>query len=226
MEILKAENLCKWYGSRETGVNALDQINLSIPEGEFVSVVGQSGSGKSTLLHLLGGVDTPSSGSVFIEKEDIHSLPEKNLAVLRRRKMGFIFQFYNLVPVLTAEENITLPLLLDRKRVDKERLDELLNFLGLSDRRNHLPSQLSGGQQQRVSIGRALIYRPSIVFADEPTGNLDSKTGRDIIDLIKLSARKYNQALMLVTHDKDLACEAERMLTVEDGKIISDRRIR
>ncbi len=226
MQIVKTENLCKWYGKDDTRIKALDNISLSIEKGEFISVVGHSGSGKSTLLHLLGGVDQPSGGRVFIDNEDIYSGSEKKLALLRRRKMGFIFQFFNLLPVLTAEENIILPLLMDRKKVDREYLDELMELLGLQDRRNHLPSQLSGGQQQRVSIGRALIYRPSIIFADEPTGNLDSKNSRDIIDLLKLTASKYKQTLMLVTHDQEIACEADRILSVKDGKIVSDQRIR
>jgi len=226
VNIVRTENLCKWYGKGETEVRALDDINLTIEKGEFLSVVGHSGSGKSTLLHLLGGVDRPTSGRVFIDEEDIYACPEKQLAVLRRRKLGFIFQFYNLLPVLTAEENIVLPLMMDRRPVDREYLEDLLDFLGLKDRRHHLPSRLSGGQQQRVSIGRALIYRPSLVLADEPTGNLDSRTSRDIMDLLKLTARRYNQTLMLVTHDRDLACEADRILTVEDGCIRQDRRIR
>jgi len=225
-EILRAEKLCKWYGPEETRVHALKNVELRVTEGEFLSIVGTSGSGKSTLLHLLGGVDFPSSGKVYLDGEDIYAGSERNLAVLRRRKMGFIFQFYNLLPVLTAEENIILPLLMDRKPVDRELLEELLELLGLRDRRHHLPSQLSGGQQQRVSIGRALIYRPSVVLADEPTGNLDSRNSRDIMDLLHLTARKFNQTVLLVTHDRDMACEADRVLTVLDGELTGDRRIR
>ena len=226
MEICRAENLSRWYGSPENRVTALKEVNLTVQEGEFLSVVGASGSGKSTLLHLLGGVDRPSEGKVFIEGQDIYAGSEKNLAVLRRRKMGFIFQFYNLLPVLTTEENILLPLLLDRRPVNRALLEELLEVLDLSDRRHHLPSQLSGGQQQRVSIGRALIYRPSIIFADEPTGNLDSRNSREVMDLIKLTARRYRQTVMLVTHDRDLACEADRILTMQDGCLTSDMRVR
>lgn len=226
MEICRTEKLSRWYGPAENRVMALKDVDLSIQEGEFLSVVGASGSGKSTLLHLLGGVDRPSGGKVFIDGQDIYAGSEKNLAVLRRRKMGFIFQFYNLLPVLTAEENILLPLLLDRRPVDQTHLEELLEILGLKNRRNHLPSQLSGGQQQRVSIGRALIYRPSIIFADEPTGNLDSKNSREIMDLIKLTARRYKQTILLVTHDRDLACEADRILTMEDGCVNSDVKVR
>jgi putative ABC transport system ATP-binding protein len=226
MEVLRTEQLCKWYGTDETEVRALSDIDLSIEKGEFVSVVGQSGSGKSTLLHLLGGVDRPSRGRVCIDGEDIYALRETELARLRRRKIGFVFQFYNLLPVLTAEENILLPLLMDNREPDTEFLEECISLLGLSDRRRHLPSELSGGQQQRVSIGRALIYRPSIILADEPTGNLDSRNRREIMDLLKLSARRYGQTLLLVTHDRDLACEADRVLTMEDGRIVQDRRIR
>lgn len=226
MEIVKTENLCKWYGEGETRVNAVSDVDLIIEKGEFLSVVGQSGSGKSTLLHLIGAVDCPDRGKVLIDDEDIYASPEKKLAVLRRRKIGFIFQFYNLLPVLTAEENIALPLLMDGRKVDRPLLDELLEILGLTERKHHLPSQLSGGQQQRVSIGRALISRPSIVLADEPTGNLDSANSRDIMDLLKLTARRFGQTLMMVTHDRELACEADRVLTMEDGRIASDRRIR
>ncbi len=226
MEIVRTKKLSKWYGMGETRVNALVDVDLSIEKGEFISVVGQSGSGKSTLLHLIGAVDRPDNGKVFIDNEDIYEYPEKQLAVLRRRKIGFIFQFNNLLPVLSAEENIAMPLLMDRQKIDRDYLDELLNLLGLTNRREHLPSQLSGGQQQRVSIGRALISRPSIVLADEPTGNLDSKNSRDIMDLLKLTCRKLDQTLLLVTHDNELACEADRVLTVDDGRIVQDRGIR
>jgi len=226
MEIVKTENLCKWYGKGDTRVDAVSQVDFTVQKGEFISVVGHSGSGKSTLLHLIGAVDRPDSGRVFIDGEDIFGLSEKKLAVLRRRKIGFIFQFYNLLPVLTAEENIALPLLMDGRKVDREFLDELIGVLGLEKRRHHLPSQLSGGQQQRVSIGRALIARPSIVLADEPTGNLDSANSRDIMDLLKLTSVRFGQTLMMVTHDRELAAEADRIVTVEDGRIVQDRGIR
>lgn len=226
MEILKTVDLCKSYGSGETKVEALKNINISINQGEFVAVVGASGSGKSTLLHLLGGVDKPTSGKAIIDGEDIYKLNEKQLSVFRRRKVGFIFQFYNLIPVLTAEENITLPLLLDNKKVDKEYLEDLLGILGLKDRRNHLPSELSGGQQQRVSIGRALAYKPSIILADEPTGNLDSKNSKEIVDLLKLSVKKYHQTLIVITHDLNIAAQADRVIRLEDGEAVKDEVMR
>ena len=219
MKVVETVNLCKSYGKGNTRVDAIKDINLEIEQGEFVSIVGSSGSGKSTLLHLLGGVDKPSSGKVFVDGIDIYNLSEKELAIFRRRKIGFIFQFYNLIPVLTAEENILLPLLLDNKKIDENHINELTNILGLKDRLDHLPNELSGGQQQRVSIGRALAYNPSIVLADEPTGNLDSRTSKEIIDLLKISVRKYNQTLILVTHDLDLASQSDRIITIEDGKI-------
>ncbi|MFY9177908.1 MAG: ABC transporter ATP-binding protein [Caldicoprobacterales bacterium] len=225
MEILRTENLCKTYGSGETRVDALKNVNISINEGEFVAVVGPSGSGKSTLLHLLGGVDKPTSGKVFVDDVDIYNLNEKQLAIFRRRKVGFVFQFYNLIPVLTAEENILLPILLDNKKPDRAYIKELLDLLGLQDRRNHLPSELSGGQQQRVSIGRALAYKPSIILADEPTGNLDSKNSREILDLLKISVKRYNQTLMVITHDVDIAAQADRVVTIEDGIISKDEVI-
>ena len=200
-------------------VDAVKNINFTINKGEFIAVVGPSGSGKSTLLHLLGGVDIPTSGKVYVDGIDIFGLSEKELAVFRRRKVGFIFQFYNLIPVLTAEENILLPLLLDNKKIDKKYINELISILGLEDRRGHLPSELSGGQQQRVSIGRALAYSPSIVLADEPTGNLDSENSKEIVDLLKLSVKKYNQTLVLITHDLDIASQADRIITIEDGSI-------
>lgn len=226
MEILRTENLCKSYGTGEMKVDALKNINISINEGEFVAVVGASGSGKSTLLHLLGGVDKPTSGKVIVDNSDIYTLSEKELAVFRRRKVGFIFQFYNLIPVLTAEENILLPLLLDNKAVDKEHLKELINILGLEDRKNHLPSELSGGQQQRVSIGRALAYKPSIILADEPTGNLDSKNSKDIAELLKFSVKKYHQTLIIITHDLSIASQADRIINLEDGEVVKDEVIR
>lgn len=225
MDVVKVVDLCKFYGTGNTKVEALKNINLTIKQGEFVAVVGASGSGKSTLLHLLGGVDKPTSGKVYVDGVDIYGLSEKELAIFRRRKVGFIFQFYNLVPVLTAEENMLLPLLLDTKKVNKDHFEELINILGLGERRHHLPNELSGGQQQRVSIGRALAYSPSIVLADEPTGNLDSKNSKEIIDLLKISVRKYNQTLILITHDLNIASQADRIITIEDGSIIKDEVI-
>lgn len=225
MDVVKVVNLCKSYGTGNTKVDALKNINLTINQGEFVAVVGASGSGKSTLLHLLGGVDKPTSGKVYVDGVDIYGLSEKELAIFRRRKVGFIFQFYNLVPVLTAEENMLLPILLDTKKVNKEHFEELINILGLQERRHHLPNELSGGQQQRVSIGRALAYSPSIVLADEPTGNLDSKNSKEIVDLLKISVRKYNQTLILITHDLNIASQADRIITIEDGNIVKDEVI-
>ncbi|WP_461614185.1 ABC transporter ATP-binding protein [Clostridium sp. Marseille-QA1073] len=226
MEILKTVSLCKSYGEGEIKVEALKDINLSINQGEFVAIVGASGSGKSTLLHLLGGVDKPTSGNVIVDNVDVYNLNENQLAVFRRRKVGFIFQFYNLIPVLTAEENIKLPLLLDYKKEDKNYLEDLINILGIKDRLHHLPSELSGGQQQRVSIGRALAYKPSIILADEPTGNLDSKNSKEILELLKLSVKKYNQTLIMITHDVNIASQADRVITLEDGKVVSDEVIR
>ncbi|MBW4829184.1 MAG: ABC transporter ATP-binding protein [Clostridiaceae bacterium] len=225
MEVVRVENLCKVYGTGEMKVKAVDNINLTINQGEFVAIVGPSGSGKSTLLHLLGGVDRPSSGKVIVDGVDIYSLSEEELAIFRRRKVGFIFQFYNLVPVLDVEENILLPLLLDNKKLDRKYIDELISILGLNERKDHLPNELSGGQQQRVSIGRALAYSPSIVLADEPTGNLDSQNSKEIIDLLKLSVQKYNQTLVLITHDLDIASQADRIITIEDGSIVKDEKI-
>lgn len=225
MEVVKVVDLSKSYGTGNTKVEALKNINLTINQGEFVAIVGASGSGKSTLLHLLGGVDRPTSGKVFVDGIDIYNLSEKELAIFRRRKVGFIFQFYNLVPVLTAEENMLLPMLLDSKKVNKDYFEELMDILGLDDRRHHLPNELSGGQQQRVSIGRALAYSPSIVLADEPTGNLDSKSSKEIVDLLKISVRKYNQTLVLITHDLDIASQADRIITIEDGSIVQDEVI-
>lgn len=226
MEILKTIDLSKSYGTGAIKVDALDKVSFSINQGEFVAVVGASGSGKSTLLHLLGGVDRPTAGKVLIDGQDIYELNDKKLSVFRRRKVGFVFQFYNLIPVLTAEENITLPLLLDNKKVDKDHLEELLKELGLTDRRHHLPSELSGGQQQRVSIGRALIYKPSIILADEPTGNLDSKNSKEIIDLLKFSVKKYHQTLIMITHDVNIASQADRIITLEDGKVVKNEVLR
>ncbi|KGM95411.1 ABC transporter ATP-binding protein [Clostridium botulinum] len=226
MELVRVENLCKSYGKGETKVDALKNINMTIKKGEFVAIVGASGSGKSTLLHLLGGVDIPTLGKVILDGVDIYSLKERELSILRRRKIGFIFQFYNLLPVLTAKENIEMPVLLDGKKVDKTYMNELLNILGMKERENHLPSQLSGGQQQRVSIGRALANKPSIIFADEPTGNLDSKNSKEIIQLLRYSVKKYNQTLVLITHDLNIASIADRVITIEDGVIKSDEAIR
>lgn len=226
MEILKVENLNKTYGKGENKVEALKNINLSVAKGEFVAIVGASGSGKSTLLHLLGGLDRPTAGNVVIDGESIYDYKEEKLAVFRRRKIGFVFQFYNLLPILDVEENIALPALLDNDKVDKVYLEELINVLGLSARKNHLPSELSGGQQQRVSIGRAVFNKPSIVLADEPTGNLDTKNSKDVIELLKFTAKKYNQTLILITHDLNIATMADRVITIEDGEIISDKQLK
>lgn len=226
MALIEVKNLCKVYGSGEAKVEALKDINLEIEQGEFVAIVGPSGSGKSTLLHLLGGVDKPTSGEVIIKGESIYNLKEKALSVLRRRKIGFVFQFFNLIPVLTAEENIEMPVLLDGGKIDKEYLDELLKLLGLENRRKHHPSELSGGQQQRVSIGRALANKPAVILADEPTGNLDSKNSKEILELLKYSAKKYKQTLILITHDINIARAADRVITIEDGKITADEVMR
>lgn len=226
MEILKVENLSKIYGKGENKVEALKNINLSVNKGDFVSIVGASGSGKSTLLHLLGGLDRPTSGKVIIDNESIYDYKEERLAIFRRRKIGFVFQFFNLIPVLDVDENISLPALLDNDKVDIEYLDEIVKLLGLEDRRTHLPSELSGGQQQRVSIGRALLNKPSIILADEPTGNLDSKNSKEVIELLKFSAKKYNQTLILITHDINLASMADRIVTIQDGEIISDKYLK
>lgn len=222
MEILKIKNLCKTYGKGNTRVEALKNINLTINEGEFAVVVGPSGSGKSTFLHIVGGVEKPTSGEVVIENTAINNLNEKELSIMRRRKIGFVFQFYNLLPVLTAEENMVMPLLLDGKEVDKNYLEEIMDILGIKDRRDHLPSQLSGGQQQRVSIGRALANKPALILADEPTGNLDSKNSREIIELLRYSAKKYNQTLIVITHDLRIAKLADRVISIEDGEITSN----
>ena len=226
MEILKVENLSKNYGKGNTLVKALDKVSFSVEKGEFVAIVGSSGSGKSTLLHILGGVDRPTSGKVYVDGEDVYKLNETNLAIFRRRQVGLIYQFYNLIPILNVKENMTLPILLDSKKVDEKYLDELIEILGLTNRVNHLPNELSGGQQQRVSIGRALMNRPTLLLADEPTGNLDSKASKEIIELLKLSNKKYKQTIIMITHDHDLALNASRIITLEDGKIISDERIK
>ena len=224
MEILRVENLCKTYGKGENLVRAVDNISFSVNKGEFVAIVGASGSGKSTLLHLIGGVDRPTSGKVFIDGKDIYTLNDDNLAIFRRRQVGLIYQFYNLIPILNVEENITLPCNLDGKEVDRDKLEELLKTLKLSDRRNHLPNELSGGQQQRVSIGRAIINEPAIMLADEPTGNLDSKASEEIISLLRLSNKKYNQTVIVITHDEKIALEADRIITIDDGKLIKDEK--
>ena len=225
MEILKVENLTKSYGKGEAKVDAIKNINLSINKGEFVAIIGPSGSGKSTLLHLLGGVDKPTSGKVYINDVDIYTLKEKDLSIFRRRNVGLIYQFYNLIPVLSVKENILLPAELDNRKIDKDYLDDLLKTLGLKERANHLPNELSGGQQQRTSIGRALINRPSIVLVDEPTGNLDSKNSKEVLELLKLSVRKYNQTLIMITHDTSIALQADRVITIEDGTIKQDEVI-
>lgn len=224
MEILKVENLCKTYGSGENTIKAVDNISFTVEKGDFVAIVGASGSGKSTLLHLLGGVDRPTAGKVYIDGVDIYSLNDDKLAIFRRRQVGLIYQFYNLIPILNVKENITLPSELDNVKVSKERLDSLLINLNLKDRENHLPNELSGGQQQRVSIGRAIINNPSLILADEPTGNLDSKASDEIIALLKRQNDQYKQTIIVITHDLEIASMAKRIITIEDGKIISDVR--
>ena len=226
MEILRVENLSKIYGKAETEVKALDNVSFSIEKGQFVAIIGPSGSGKSTLLHILGGVDKPTSGKVFVDGCDVYAQNDEQLAIFRRRQVGLIYQFYNLIPVLNVTENITLPVLMDGQKVNKERLKELLQVLKLEERQKHLPNQLSGGQQQRVSIGRALMNAPAVVLADEPTGNLDSKNGQEIVELLKLSNKKYNQTLIMITHDENIALQADRIIAIEDGKILRDEVIR
>lgn len=220
MEILKVEHLVKQYGKGDNAVLAVNDISFSVEQGEFVAIVGSSGSGKSTLLHLLGGVDRPTSGKVYIQGEDIYSLNSDKIAIFRRRQVGLIYQFYNLIPILNVKENITLPCELDGRTPDKSELDELINTLGLKDRVSHLPNQLSGGQQQRVSIGRALINHPAILLADEPTGNLDSRSSDEIVELLKLSNQKYNQTIVMITHDLEIAKIADRILRIEDGRLV------
>lgn len=226
MDILKIENLSKIYGKGETAVKALDDVSFSIKKGEFTAIIGPSGSGKSTLLHMLGGVDRPTGGKVLVDNTDIYSLNETQLAIFRRRQIGLIYQFYNLIPVLTVEENITLPLLLDGHKVDPKHLQEIVQNLNLQNRLKHLPNQLSGGQQQRVSIGRALISNPSIMLADEPTGNLDSKNSTEIIDLLKMFNKTYNQTLIVITHDERIALQADRIIVIEDGRIAKNEVVR
>lgn len=224
MSVLRCEHLSKTYGAGDSLVKALDDVSFSVEKGEFVAVTGTSGSGKSTLLHIIGGVDRPGSGKVYVNGTDLHSLTEDALAVFRRRNIGLIYQFYNLIPVLNIDENIILPSLLDGKEKDQKKLDEIVSYLNLNDRRNHLPSELSGGQQQRVSIGRALYTEPMLLLCDEPTGNLDSKAGKEIVNLLKSSNREYGQTVILVTHDESIAKEADRIIRIADGKIISDER--
>lgn len=226
MEILKIEHLSKIYGTGESAVKALDDISFSVQKGEFVAIIGPSGSGKSTLLHLLGGVDRPTSGKVFVENTDIYALDETRLAIFRRRQIGLIYQFFNLIPTLTVKENMTLPLLLDNQQEDKKQFDGLVKTLNLEHRLNHLPNQLSGGQQQRVSIGRAIISNPAIMLADEPTGNLDSKNSSEIVDLLKMLNKTYHQTLIVITHDERIALQADRIISIVDGKIAKDEVIR
>ncbi|MBR3919214.1 MAG: ABC transporter ATP-binding protein [Clostridia bacterium] len=223
MDILKIENLSKIYGEGENQVKALDNVSFSVPKGQFVAIIGPSGSGKSTLLHILGGVDKPTSGKVYLDGQDVYAQNEDQIAIFRRRQVGLIYQFYNLIPVLNVTENISLPVLMDGKKVDKNYLRELIDLLSLTGREKHLPNELSGGQQQRVSIGRALINNPAVMLADEPTGNLDSKNSHEIVELLKLSNKKYGQTLIVITHDDSIALQADRIITINDGKIASDR---
>ena len=224
MEFLKVENLCKVYGAGENQVSALDHVSLTIEKGEFTAIIGSSGSGKSTLLHAIAGVDTPTSGKIYLDGQDVYAGSNEKLAIFRRRQVGLIYQFNNLIPTLNVVENITLPILMDKRRVNKKRLNDLLDLLGLQERKSHLPNQLSGGQQQRVAIGRALMNAPAVMLADEPTGALDSRNGHEIIKLLKESNRKYGQTLLLVTHDENIALQAERIITIDDGKVVRDER--
>ena len=226
MELLRIEDLCKIYGAGANRVTALDHVSLTIEKGEFAAIIGSSGSGKSTLLHIIGGVDVPTSGKVYLDGQDVYAGSNDKLAVFRRRQVGLIYQFHNLIPTLNVVENITLPVLLDRRKVNEERLNELLELLGLQDRKNHLPNQLSGGQQQRVSIGRALMNAPAVMLADEPTGSLDSRNGQEIVKLLKLSNKKYGQTLIVVTHDENIALQADRIIGISDGKVVRDERVR
>ncbi len=225
MEFLKIENLCKTYGKGENQVTALDQVSLTIEKGEFTAIIGSSGSGKSTLLHIIGGVDVPTSGKVYLDGQDVYAGSNEKLAIFRRRQVGLIYQFHNLIPTLNVVENITLPILMDKRKVNEERLNDLLDMLGLKDRKTHLPNQLSGGQQQRVSIGRALMNAPAVMLADEPTGSLDSRNGHEIIKLLKESNKKYGQTLLLVTHDENIALQADRIIGISDGKVTRDERM-
>ena len=226
MAYISLNHICKYYGKDETLVKALDDVSFKVERGEFVAIIGSSGSGKSTLLHILGGVDRPTSGKVFVDNQDVYKLNENNLAIFRRRQVGLIYQFYNLIPILNVKENITLPILLDGKKPDYNYLDELIKTLGLARRVNHLPNELSGGEQQRVSIGRSLMNRPALLLADEPTGNLDSKNSQEIMELLKLSNKKYKQTIIMITHDHNLALNADRIITLKDGKIISDEQVK
>lgn len=226
MDILRIEHLSKIYGKGDTEVRALDDVSFTVPKGQFVAIIGPSGSGKSTLLHILGGVDTPTDGHVYVDGTDITTLDETTLAIFRRRQIGLIYQFYNLIPILTVEENMTLPLLLDGKKVDRAHFDSLVQVLGLQHRLGHLPSELSGGQQQRVSIGRALMNNPAILLADEPTGNLDSKNSKEIVELLRQFNKALNQTVIIITHDERIALDADRVIAVEDGKIVKDEVIR
>ena len=224
MEFLRVENLCKVYGQEGNQVTALDHVTLSVNKGEFTAIIGSSGSGKSTLLHIIGGVDIPTSGKVYLDGQDVYAQSKEKLAIFRRRQVGMIYQFHNLIPTLNVVENITLPILMDRRRVNRERLEDLLQLLGLQDRRTHLPNQLSGGQQQRVAIGRALMNAPAVMLADEPTGSLDSRNSHEILRLLKESQRRYRQTLLLVTRDENIALQADRILTVSDGRVVRDER--
>lgn len=226
MDLLKIENLCKIYGKGENEVKALDNVSFTVPKGQMTAIIGPSGSGKSTLLHIIGAVEKPTSGKVYVDGQDVYAQKDKNLAVFRRRQVGLIYQFYNLIPVLDAEENITLPTVMDGRKVNSDRVDEILTILGLKERRHHLPSQLSGGQQQRVSIGRALFSAPAVILADEPTGNLDSKNSHEIIELMRKSNQKYNQTMLIITHDENIALQCDRIIAIEDGKIIRDEAVR
>ena len=226
MEFLKIENLCKVYGKGENQVTALDHVSLTIEKGEFTAIIGSSGSGKSTLLHIIGGVDVPTSGKVYLDGQDVYAQSNEKLAIFRRRQVGLIYQFHNLIPTLNVVENITLPILMDKRKVNEERLNDLLEMLGLQDRKTHLPNQLSGGQQQRVSIGRALMNAPAVMLADEPTGSLDSRNGHEIIKLLKESNKKYGQTLLLVTHDENIALQANRIISISDGKVERDESVR
>ena len=226
MELMQIQHLSKVYGQGENQVRAVDDISFTVEKGEFLAIIGPSGSGKSTLLHILGGVDCPTSGKVFVDGQDVYAQNEDQLAIFRRRQVGLIYQFYNLIPVLNVVENMTLPVLVDGRQVNQERLEELLDVLGLRGREKYLPNQLSGGQQQRVSIGRALMNAPAVVLADEPTGNLDSKNSQEIVELLKLSNRKYGQTLVIITHDENIALQAHRVIAIEDGRITRDERIR
>ena len=223
MELLKIENLCKTYGKGENEVKAIDNISFTVPKGQMLAIIGPSGSGKSTLLHVLGGVDRPTSGKVYLDGQDVYAQNNKNLAIFRRRQVGLIYQFYNLIPVLTAEENITLPMIMDGRKPDKKHLDDLLELLQIKERRSHLPSQLSGGQQQRVSIGRALYSSPQVILADEPTGNLDSKNSVEIINLLRKSNKDFGQTMLIITHDENIALKCDRIIAISDGKIVDDR---